>query len=282
MSGNKSKIIAYNYFGGNFTFLDYLYANFPNDFNHLVDVFGGSFCVSLNYKGNVIKTANEINTDITNFFQVLRDHEAELTKLLLLTPCSNLEYNNCYEPSENNIEQARRFYVRVRQSFFGLGAQRRNKGWHMAKSQVNAAGGETVSKWNNAIEKLHDVADAIRSNFQITNYDFIDLIDKIDFDKAFFYCDPPYPEETRASKNDYKFEFTTEKHIQLSERQHRIQGMAMVSSYNSDLYNELYADWHKVEFPVKKNNIRSGSVQEVIWMNYSAPSQGLFSTPIIH
>ena len=51
------------------------------------------------------------------------------------------------------------------------------KGWQMAKSQVNAMGGETVSKWNNAIEKLYNVADAIRSNYQITNYDFLECID---------------------------------------------------------------------------------------------------------
>lgn len=50
MSGNKSKIIAYNYFGGKFTWLDYLYSQFPNNFNHLIDVFGGSFCVSLAYE----------------------------------------------------------------------------------------------------------------------------------------------------------------------------------------------------------------------------------------
>lgn len=276
MSGNKSKIIAYNYFGGKFTWLEHLYSNFPNDFNHLVDVFGGSFCVSLNYKAKVVKTANELNSDITNFFEVLRNNESDLIKLLLLTPCSIQEYNNCWEHSENKIEQARRFYVRVRQSFFGLGAQRKNKGWHMAKTQVNANGGETVSKWNNAIEKLHDVAEVIRSNFQITNFGFEECIEKIDFEKAFFYCDPPYPEETRASFNDYKFEFDTEKHIQLAKKLHEIKGMAMVSSYNSKLYNELYSDWRKVELPVKKNNIRSGEVQEVIWMNYQENNKGLF------
>ncbi len=276
MSGNTSKIIAYNYFGGKFTWLDYLYSEFPLQFTHLVDLFGGSFSVSLNYKGKVIKTANELNEDITNFFEVLRNHEAELTKLLLLTPCSNLEYNNSWEPSADKIEQARRFYVRVRQSFFGLGAQRKNKGWHMAKTQVNAHGGETVSKWNNAIEKLHDVAEIIRCNFQITNFDYLECIDKIDFSGAFFYCDPPYPSETRKSFNDYKFEFSTEKHIELSNKLHSIKGLAMVSSYNSDLYNELYQDWRKVLLPVKNNNIRSGSVQEVIWMNYKKSEKGLF------
>lgn len=279
MSGNSKKIIAFNYFGGKFTWLDYLYSHFPAqcDFLHLIDLFAGSLSVSLNYPGKCIKTANEINQDITNFFKVLRDDEAELTKLLLLTPCSKIEYDNCWEPSNCNIENARRFYVRLRQSFFSLGASRKNKGWHMAKTQYNSIGGETVSKWNNAIEKLHDVAEAIRSGFQITPYHYIECIEKIDFPKAFFYCDPPYPKETRKSFNDYKFEFTTEDHEQLAEKLNNIQGLGMVSSYNSDMYNQLYKDWRKVEFPTKKNNIRSSVVQEVIWMNYDEPKQGLFT-----
>lgn len=276
MSGHSNKIIAFNYFGGKFTWLKYLYSEFPDDFTHLVDVFGGSFSVSLNYKAKVLKTANEINEEITNFFEVLRDHESELIRALLLTPASRCEYNRCWEESDDKIERARRFYVRVRQSFFGLGAQRKNKGWHMAKTKNNASGGETVSKWNNAIEKLYLVADVIRSNFQITNYDYKTAIDKIDFNKAFFYCDPPYPKQTRASFNDYKFEFSQKDHEELSDRLHNIEGMAMVSSYNSDMYNSLYKNWRKVEFPVKKNNIRSSKVKEVIWMNYDKPKTWLF------
>ncbi len=270
MSGNKNKIIAFNYFGGKFTWLDYLYAEFPLEFKHLVDLFGGSFCVSLNYKGNVIKTANELNNDITNFFRVLRDHEEELLRRLFLTPCSESEYNNCWYdyPDFDEIEQARRFYVRVRQSFFGLGAQRKNKGWHMAKTQVNCKGGETVSRWNNAIEKLHEVATILRTNFQITPWDYASCIDKIDFEGAFFYCDPPYSKRSRASYNDYKFEFTDEDHYELASKLNTIKGKAMVSGYDCSLMNELYKYWRKVKLPIKKNNIRSGEVQEVIWMNY--------------
>jgi DNA adenine methylase len=254
MSGNNSKIIAFNYFGGKFTWLDDLYSHFPEDFNHFIDLFAGSFCVSLNLQG---KTANEINEEVTNFFEVLRDNLPELIELLLLTPCSELEYNNSWKQTNDKIEKARRFYVRVRQSIFGLGIQRKNKGWHMAKSQNNCAGGETVSKWNNAIEKLYDVADVLRSNFQITNNHYLDCIDRIDHNKAFFYCDPPYPKETRASFNDYRFEFTTEDHINLSNKLHSIKGLAMVSSYDSELYRELYKDWSFVKFTPKQNNLRS-------------------------
>lgn len=276
MSGNSSKIIAFNYFSGKFTWVDHLYQNFPVGFTHLVDVFAGNMAVSLNYKGKVIKTANEINSDITNFFMVLRDHEEQLVRLLLLTPVSETEYKNCWQHTDDPVENARRFYVRVRQSFFGLGASRENKGFHLAKKHVNAQGGETVAKWNNAVDKLHEVAQAIRVDFQITNKDYSDIIDNLDFEKAFFYCDPPYPQECRNSKNAYRFEFTDDDHERLAMKLHRIKGYAMISGYDCPLMNRLYRDWYKVKFPIKLNNIRScitnGSgtlMQEVVWMNYN-------------
>jgi DNA adenine methylase len=242
----------------------------------LVDVFGGSLGVSLNYHGKVIRTANEINEDITNFFEVIRDNTEELLHKLYLTPVSNCEFDRCWKRTGDKIEDARRFYVRVRQSFFGLGAQRQNKGWHMAKTQVNARGGETVSKWNNALPKLYAVAEIIRTNFQITNFDWSVCIDKIDFEGAFFYVDPPYSKRSRASYNDYKFEFSDDDHHALAERLKNIKGKAMVSGYDCSLMNELYADWRKVYLTKKKNNIRSGEVQEVIWMNYESPHLSIF------
>ena len=130
MSGNKNKKIAFNYFGGKFTWLEYLYANFPAGFTHLVDLFAGSMVVSINYHGNVIRTANEINGEITNFFAQLRDHEEEPVRALRLTPYSEAEFDNSWVDDNagiSDLERARRFYVRVRQSFFGLGAQRQKK-----------------------------------------------------------------------------------------------------------------------------------------------------------
>lgn len=278
MSGNSNKKIAFNYFGGKFTWLEHLYANFPAEFTHLVDLFAGSMCVALNYRGRVIRTANEINGEITNFFLQLRDHEEELVRALRLTPCSEVEYDRCWtgDDDPSDLERARRFYVRVRQSFFGLGAQRQNKGWHMTKQQVNAQGGETCSRWYNGVEKLHDVAQALRRNFQITNDDFAACIDRLDFPGAFFYCDPPYPAESRGSSGkDYLYDFTDDEHRRLAERLHRIEGKAMVSGYDCPLMRKLYGDWRMVRFPIKRNNIRSNIVngsgtimQECVWMNY--------------
>lgn len=282
MSGNTNKIIAFNYFGGKFTWLEHLYANFPTEFTHMVDLFAGSMVVSLNYPGRVIRTANEINGEITNFFLQLRDHEEDLVRALRLTPCSKAEYDRCWtgDDDPSDLERARRFYVRVRQSFFGLGAQRQNKGWHMAKQLVNAQGGETCSRWFNGVEKLHAVAQVLRRNFQITNDDFAASIDRLDFPGAFFYCDPPYPAESRGgSGKDYSFDFTDAEHRRLAERLHRIEGKAMVSGYDCPLMQELYGDWRIVRFPFKRNNIRSNIVngsgtimQECVWCNYGTPT----------
>lgn len=275
MSGNSSKIIAFNYFGGKFTFIDELYQYFPpvSAFDHLVDLFAGSLVVSLNYQHAgkpLIKTANEINNDITNFFAVLRNQEEELLQLLELTPCSFQEYQNSWARSEDPVEQARRFYIRVRQSFFGLGAQRRNKGWHMAKRHANCNGGETVSRWNNGIDKLREVAMVLRRNFQITPWSYEICIKKIDHPRAFFYADPPYSRRSRASYNDYKFEFTDDDHEALAAKLHQLDGLAMVSGYDCSLMNALYGDWNKAYLSRKKNNIRSSEVQEVVWFNYEA------------
>ncbi|MDH7444657.1 DNA adenine methylase [Aquimarina sp. 2201CG14-23] len=269
MSGNNSKLIAFNYFGGKFSHCDSIYPYFPAKFNHLVDVFAGSFAMSINFPGNVIKTANEINGEVTNFFEVLRDHTSELVELLLLTPCSLEEYNKSwFQHPSDRIENARRYYVRVRQSFYGLGAQRKNKGWLMAKTKVTSKGGEAVSRWNNSIPKLFEVAEVIRSQFQIINYDYKVAIEKTDTENTFHYYDPPYPLECRKSSNDYRFEFTDEQHIELALIAHQTKGFGMISGYECELLDGLYSDWTKVKLPKKKNNIRSSEVQEVIWFNY--------------
>jgi len=276
MSGDSKKLNAMNYFGGKFSFIDEIYFHFPMGFTHLVDLFAGSFVVSINYRGRCIKTANEINSEVTNFFQVLRDDTEKLLSLIEMTPCSVKEFENAWKPTDNKLESARRFYVRVRMSYLGLGCQRKNKGMFLAKEQVNAAYGETVSKWNNSFETLKEVAKLISTQFQITNFDYLECMSKFDTKNTFFYCDPPYPKESRSSFNDYHFEFTDGQHRQLSEKLHSINGYAMISSYECDLMDELYSDWRMVRLSQKKNNMRKEEVQECIWMNYDAP-QDLFS-----
>ena len=269
MSGNSKRVIAFNYFGGKNTWTNHLMSEFPEHY-HFIDLFCGSMAVTLNKPPSKIDTANDINSEVVTFFRVLRDNPKELIEQLALTPVSREEYNAAFYDSKKkctDIEKARRFYVRVRQSFYGLGAQRKNKGWHCVTRNSRASVAETVSKWGNGIDKLWLVVTKL-GRIQIENKHFRDLIPAVDFEKAFFYCDPPYPVESRGSQNDYKHEFTNKDHEELANMLHEIKGMAMISSYDCPLMRKIYPDWRLVKFPIKKNNLANKPRQECIWMNY--------------
>lgn len=280
MSGNKKKLIAFNYFGGKFTYVDEITQYFPTH-NHFVDVFGGSMAVTLNKPYSQVDTYNDLNGDIVNFFRVLRNRSHELIEQLLLTPIARDEFDCCFEPAADELERARRFYVLVRQSFFGLAVQRVNKGWHFVSKSSEAFHGETVSKWHNAIEKLWPVIDRL-THIQIENKCFRTLIPDVDHPTTLLYQDPPYPLESRASTNDYKHDFTNNDHIDLAELNNRAQSKIMVSGYECGLMKELYANdkWQMIRLKQRMNNIRTGKVQECIWINFPPPSQlTLFHQP---
>jgi DNA adenine methylase len=268
MSGDSSKILAFNYFGSKFTHVENLIINFPSHL-HFVDVFCGSMTVILNKKKSRIDTANDINGDVINFFKVLREQPQQLIDLLQLTPVSREEFNNAWDVENcSDLERARRFYVRSRQSLYGLGTQEKNKGWHSAVSNSRCHLGENVSRWLSGVSNLKNIVERLRE-IQIENRDYKQIINQFDDATTFFYLDPPYLPESRSAGDDYKHDFSKEQHHELSYLLHLIKGKAMISGYDCQTMKELYSDWRQVDFPIKRNNIRKTKVVESIWMNYS-------------
>jgi DNA adenine methylase len=83
------------------------------------------------------------------------------------------------------------------------------------------------------------------------NHGAIDVIKLYDKAGTLFYCDPPYPHETRGDAKAYGFEMITREHRQLAAALGRIKGKAAVSSYRCELMDTLYRDWRRVDAPVK-------------------------------
>ena len=272
MSGNKSKIIAFNYFGGKFTYLDHLYPYFPFEFDHMCELFAGSAAVTLNYKkSGIIRTINDINENVTNFFNVLREQPEELIQSLKLTPYAESEFFDCLEIEGNKIEKARRFYVRIRMSHYGDGECDKGAGMYFARKEGVKNGGQGLSRWKNGIEKLYQVADLLLK-IQVINRDYSKAIKMCDYKKAFFYVDPPYPKHTRSSNKEYTYDMDDFQHEALAEKLNNIKGYAMISSYDNDFYDELFPTWSKVKLKVKRNNAASSLKQETIWFNYPIES----------
>jgi len=73
------KIIAFGWYGGKFSHLDWLLPLLPS-YNHYCEPFAGSGAVLLNRDPSPIETYNDLDGETVNFFRVLRDRKEELIR----------------------------------------------------------------------------------------------------------------------------------------------------------------------------------------------------------
>ena len=115
--GRSRRKIAFGWYGGKFSHLDFLLPNLPNDARHFCDVFGGSAAVLINREPAPVETYNDLDSELVNFFATLRhtEHGESLLKEIALTPFSREELALACtpEPDLDGVERARRFYVRA-------------------------------------------------------------------------------------------------------------------------------------------------------------------------
>ncbi len=268
----KKKLMAFNYFGGKSLYLDFIISKlYPG--KHYVETHCGSAVVFLNKPklSNQFETINDIDGDVTNFFEVLRDHTVELVDKLSLTPYSRSEFIKACKPVKNKIERARRYFVRVKQSYGGLGSQTRINAWRIGLNETRNSISAEVSKYITSIQGLKNVALRLM-DAQIENRPVLEIIEKYDSSDTIFYVDPPYLYESRTTKGigDYKHEYKENDHIELAELLHKIKGKTAISGYDCKTMNELYGDFYKSIGPPKKTNLAKTISREILWTNYDS------------
>ncbi len=264
----SNQIHAFNYIGSKFSLLPWLRPKMKRTLSW-VEVFGGSMAQTLNQEPYSIETYNDLNGNVVNFFNQLRKHPQELIDQLFLTPHSRLEFENAWDcEGDSDLERARKFFVRVRQSFLATGAQNELKGWSTATKQSRCNISEATSKYLNSIDGLMDVAERIR-RIQIECRPFEFILKSYDAPTTMFYCDPPYDVEKRSSSSDYEFDFKIEDHIRLHDMAKDVEGFIAISGYNTDFMKDLYKDFKFTLGPHRKNNLSSKrNVHECLWTNY--------------
>src|SRR6202011_5743536 len=145
-----------------------------------------------------VETYNDLDGEVVNFFRVCRDHGEDLTKAMALTPFSREEFATActLDPDATPIERARRFFVRARQVRTGL-AQTASLGrWANCKNTSRSGMSGVVSRGLGSVEMLPQSAERLL-RVQIENRPATEVIELYDVDDTLFYCDPPYPHETR-------------------------------------------------------------------------------------
>ncbi len=264
------KIIAFGWYGGKFSHLDWLLPLLPS-YRHYCEPFAGSGAVLLNREPSPIETYNDMDGEVVNFFRVLRDKKEKLIQAILLTPFSREEFALAcnLDPNLSDFERARRFYVRARQVRTGL-AQKASIGrWANCRNTSRAGMSGVISRWLGAVEHLPWIAERLL-RVQFENRPAVDVIALYDSQETVFYCDPPYIHETRGDTNAYGIEMTDKDHCNLADVLNAAKGKVAISNYQCELMDKLYRKpkWLKFVALEKTNHATKGKRIEVLWTNY--------------
>ena len=265
----SAKRIAFGWYGGKFSHLDWLLPLLPTA-HHYCEPYSGSAAVLLNRAPSAVETYNDIDGDVANFFRVLQDRGEELIRAIALTPFSREEFHLAIvsvEQGISDVERARRFYVRARQARTGLAQTATIGRWANCKNTSRAGMSGAVSRWLGGVEALEGIA-ARLLRVQIENRPAVDVIRLYDQKDALFYCDPPYLHETRGDSKAYGFEMTETQHWELAETVAQCKGKVAVSGYRCDPMDTWYKDWRRFDTPLKLIHSTKQLRQESVWMNY--------------
>jgi DNA adenine methylase len=268
--------IVFGWYGGKFSHLDWLLPLLPTC-HHYCEPFSGSGAVLLNREPSPVETYNDIDGDVVNFFRVLRDRYEELIRAIALTPFSREEYHRAIYGSTHGIsdvERARRFYIKARQTRTGL-AQTASLGrWANCKDTSRAGMSGVVSRWLGGVDALDGIAQRL-IRVQIENRPAVDVIRLYDSPKTLFYCDPPYLHATRGDAKAYGFEMDEGQHREFAEAVNECKGMVAVSGYDHPLMDDLFKPgrWFKTLGANKTIHSTKGTRQEVLWTNYDTQKQ---------
>ena len=265
----RKRMIAFGWYGGKYSHLDFILPNIPLDATHFCDVFGGSAAVLINRAPSPVETFNDIDSEITNFFEALRNEHEELLRVISLTPFSREELLRActYEQGLSSVERARRFFVRARQTRTGL-AQASSEGrWAHCVLTSRAGMAGAVSRWLGSVDGLAEIAQRLQ-RVQIENAPALDVIARYDTAETVFYLDPPYVHSARGDSAAYGYEMSDADHVELASALASIRGRAVLSGYRTPLYDRLYAGWRRIDAPARIAHSVRQPRRESLWLNF--------------
>lgn len=275
----RRRKIVFGWYGGKFSHLSWLLPLLPKC-HHYCEPFAGSGAALINREPSSVETYNDIDGDVVNFFRVLRDRKEELIQSISLTPFSREEYHRAIYGAMHGIsdvERARRFYIKARQTRTGLAQMASLGRWANCKNTSRAGMSGVVSRWLGGIDALDEIAQRL-IRVQIENRPAIDVIRLYDSQRTLFYCDPPYLHATRGDSKAYGFEMDDRQHREFAEVVNKCRGKVAISGYDHPLMDELFKPgrWFKTNGKDKTIHSTKGKRTEVLWTNYNPKNKKSF------
>lgn len=257
----------------------------PGWLHYVEPYFGGGAVLLANDPEGISEVVNDIDSQLTNFWLVLKDQELfglmirelEASSFNQTSWLASAAYNKIMPlGKEKYVEHAIRFFILCRQSLSG----RMKSFAGITRARTRRGMNEQVSAWLNAIEGLPEVHARLK-RVLILNKPALEVIRSEDGPRTLFYLDPPYLHETRATTDEYgENEMSEHDHSQLLNKLVSVkcsggslEGRFLLSGYRSGLYDD-YAEkfcWSRHDFEVD-NKAAGGKTKrrmvECVWTNY--------------
>ena len=267
MSGRRVKVRrpVLRYHGGKWRLAPWIIAHFPAH-RVYVEPFGGAASVLLRKQRSYAEVYNDMDGEIVNLFRVLRDRSqaAELVRLVGLTPFAREEFRQSYLPADDPVERARRLVFR---SFAGYGSGLNARYGTGFRNDTKKTGTTPARDWSRMPAHLGSVIERLQG-VVIEQAPAFDLLRIFDSKETLFYCDPPYVHGTRNNRHigdAYRYEMTDEDHRAMAALLHGLGGMVVLSGYRCDLYDELFADWRRIDKAARADS--GASRVESLWLS---------------
>jgi DNA adenine methylase len=250
--------------------------DFLPDHEVYVEPFGGSAAILLNKPRSRIEIYNDLDGDVTQFFDVVRERPDELKDWVRRTPFSEELHDRWTqqfysgERADDPVARAGRFLF-LRYSAFGAKYAGPSG---FSRDTLRTRAGESQT-WARVPEKIEETCRRFQG-VSIQNADYRGVIDRYDSEETLFLCDPPYLNKEDLYRVD-GFE-----HADLADALADLEGDAMVCY--TDRPEGLYDGWH-VEERASQHNAGARddesvkNVTERLLMNFEPSDRDPFLGP---
>lgn len=259
------------YHGSKFRLAPWITSFFP-EHRVYVEPFGGSAGVLLQKARASDEVYNDLDGEIVNVFRVLRDRKAsaELLRLCQLIPYASEEFDLAQQAARDPIEQARRTLFR---SWAGFGSASATRGRSGMRSVTNAGRYKPVACFWTRVSELIPQFTARLAKVIIESRPAIRVMKQHDSEQTLHYVDPPYLLETRSERGvgSYRYEMAITDHEILLTNLASLDGMVVLSGYDSSFYSNALPGWRQVIAETEGSGAH-GSVRrtECLWINSTA------------
>lgn len=255
---------ALRWYGGKWRLAPWIIRHLPPHDAYL-EPYGGAASVLLRKPPASLETFNDLHGRLVNFFTVLRERPDELAHAIELTPYARAEFQLAYQVADDPLEDARRLYVLANQGRAGGASGRTRASW---RTQHNPAHGQVPPRQFTSAH-LGGIAARLKG-VQIEHADALAVIARYDSPATLHYVDPPYVHATRSagSSGRYAHDMSDDDHRALADLLHQVEGMVVLSGYPSELYQELYPDWQRID----RRALADGGTPRIesLWRNPAA------------